>query len=168
MRKGLFGLAIIFCLAPASIHGQVQTMPATEGEALSGQSVVLAQAVRGHASLLIASFSKGAGPAADEWARVARADSALAGLAIYQAAMLERAPGLIRSMIKSSMRKQTPGSAQDTFVVLTQDESKWRSYFGVTTDKDPYVVLIDAAGQVRWHGRGAAANLEPLIRAALK
>jgi hypothetical protein len=166
--KGLPAWAIVFWIAPACILCRAQTMPATVGETLSGHRVILAQSVRGHASLLIASFSKEAGSSADEWAKDARADSALGGLAIYQAAMLERAPGFIRSMIKSSLRKQTPAAAQDTFFVITEDEPLWRSYFGVSTDKDPYVVLIDAAGQVRWHGHGAAADLEPLVKAALK
>lgn len=140
---------------------------ATEGETLSGHRVVLAQAVKGRAVLVIASFSKGAGPFADQWAKAARADGALEGVAVYQAAMLGRAPGFVRSIVKSSLFRQIPADAQDNFLVFTQDEPLWRSYFGVTTDKDPYVVLIDSNGQVRWHGHGDAQNLEPLLKSAL-
>jgi hypothetical protein len=30
------------------------------------------------------------------------------------------------------------------------------------------MILIDLAGRVLWHGHGAAANLEPLLRAVLR
>ena len=73
--------------------------------------------------------------------------------------MLEEAPGFMRGMIKSGMRKGCPQREQDHSVVLTQDEKLWRSYFDVSDDKDPYVVLIDEAGKVLWHGHGAAASL---------
>lgn len=53
-------------------------------------------------------------------------------------------------------------------MILTQDEKLWRIYFGVIAEIDPYVELIDAAGQVRWHDHGAARDLEPLLKAALK
>lgn len=151
----------------AVVAGNAQTMPATQGETLAGKPLVLAQALRGHAGVLIASFSKDAGSGADAWAKAVRQDPAMAGLAVYQAAMLERAPGFIRGMVKSGLRKQIPAAAQDHFVVLVQDEPLWRSYFGVSTDKEPYVVLLDASGRVLWHGHGDAQNLEPLLKAAL-
>jgi len=150
----------------AAIGCRAQTMPATEGETLSGHRVVLAKAIQGHASIVIGSFSKDAGSACEEWSKAIQGDSALASVPVYQAANLERAPDFVRGMIKSSMRKQMPVSIQDRFVIFTQGDAEWRSYFGVTTDKDAYVVLIDAAGQVRWHGHGTAASLEPLVKAA--
>ena len=155
-------------LASALAVGHAQTLPATTGETLTGQPLALAQAVKGHSAVLIASFSKDAGSGADAWAKAVRQDSALAGVAAYEAAMLEKAPGFIRGMIKSGLRKQVPVGVQDHFVVLTQDEPLWRSYFGVSTDKEPYVVLLDASGRVLWHGHGDAQSLEPLLKAALR
>jgi hypothetical protein len=38
----------------------------------------------------------------------------------------------------------------------------------VNNDKEPWVVLIDASGRVVWHGHGAAAGLEALLRQALR
>lgn len=167
-RKSVFGCAMALWLVSSALLCGAQGMPSTEGETLSGHSLVLAQAVRGHVSIVIASFSREAGSGAEQWSKAARADSALAAATVYVAAMLGRAPGFIRGMVKSGLRKDVPVAAQDTFAVLTQDESLWRSYFGVTTDKDPYVVLIDANGQICWHGHGSAANLEPLLKGALK
>lgn len=145
-----------------------QTLPSTQGESLSGRPIVLAEAVRNHPALIIAGFSRAAGPACGDCDKAVRADSRLAGRAVYQMAMLEQAPSLLRGVIKSPMRKHLSTDQQDHFVVLTQDEKLWRSYFGVTSDQDSWIVLIDASGQVLWHGLGAASNLGPLLKAALR
>jgi hypothetical protein len=155
----------VFAIAVAA---NAQNMPATAGETLSNHRIVLAQAVSGHPALLAACFSKEAGPSCSEWVRQAQTDPALAGVAVYELAMLGRAPGFIRGTIESGMRKGLSVPEQDQFVILTQDEPQWRNYFGVTMDKDAWVVLIDPAGRILWHGHGAAANLEPLLKSALK
>jgi hypothetical protein len=155
-------------LFAVTVAANAQSMPATAGETLSGHHIVLSQAVGGHPALLAASFSKEAGPSCGEWAKLARADTALANVAVYEVAMLGKAPSFIRGAIESGMRKGLSVPQQDQFVVLTQDEPQWRSYFGVTTDKDPWVVLVDSTGRVLWHGHGAPANLEPLLKDALK
>ena len=165
---GLFSapaLSFVFAIAVAA---NAQNMPATAGETLSNHRIVLAQAVSGHPALLAACFSKDAGPTCGEWVRQARIDPALSGVAVYELAMLGRAPGFIRGTIESGMRKGLSVPEQDQFVILTQDEPQWRNYFGVTMDKDAWVVLIDPAGRILWHGHGAAANLEPLLKSALK
>jgi len=167
MNRVYSTLALLFLLAIAAA-AQAQNLPATTGETLSGHRIVLAQAVGGHPALLAACFSKDAGPSCDQWVKQARTDPALAGVTVFEVAMLGRAPGFIRGMIESGMRKGLTGAEQDQLVILTVDEPLWRSYFGVTTDKDPWVVLIDSGGRILWHGHGAAANLEPLLKSAFK
>jgi hypothetical protein len=164
--RGVFlGLSMLL----AAVTGLLgQSMPRTPAETLSGKRIVLAEALRGHAAVLVMGFTRAGGSACDPWARALRADPSMAGIAVFQAAMLEGAPGWLRAAIKSSMRKGLSPAEQDNFVILVQDGKLWRSYFGVTADQDPYVVLLDAAGQVRWHGHGAARDLEPLLKAALK
>ena len=167
-RKSVLGCAMALWLVFTAFLCEGQVMPSTVGETLSGHRLVLAQAVRGHVSIVIASFSREAGNGAEQWSKAVRADPTLAPANVFVAAMLERAPSFIRGPIKSGLRKDVPVAAQDTFAILTQDDSLWRGYFGVTTDKDPYVVLIDVDGQIRWHGHGSAANLESLLKGALK
>lgn len=145
---------------------QAQTLPATVGETLSGKRIVLADAVRGHAVVLVAGFNKEAGDGCGAWATALRSDPALTGVPIYRVAMLEQAPSFVRGAIKGGLRKGLSSAQQDNFVVLTQDDKVWQSYFSVTEDKDPYVVLLDAEGRVRWRGYGAAKDLEPQLRAA--
>jgi len=164
MRRVLWGLLLAAGLGGWT--GLAQGMPATAGETLSGKRLVLAEAVKGHAAVLVVGFSREAGDGSGLWAKALHGDAAMAGVPVYQAAMLEKAPGFVRGMIKSGMRKGLKAAQQDDFVVLTQDEKLWRAYLQVTEDKDPYVVLLDAGGNVLWHGHGAAEGLEPLLRAA--
>jgi hypothetical protein len=160
-------LASILSLgAVVSDQFHAQAVPATAGETLSGKQIMLADEVRGRAAVLVAGFSREGGSATGAWIKAIHGDSSLTGVAVYQVAMLAGAPGFIRGMIKSGMKKDVPLSEQNHFVVLTQDEKLWRTYFDVTNDKDPYVVLIDPLGKVLWRGHGPASNLEPQLRAA--
>jgi hypothetical protein len=164
MRQAVFVFGAMVLMGSCA----AQTLPATEGETLGGHKVVVAQAIRGHAAVLIAGFSKDAGDASAAWSKAVHSDPALKSAQVNQLVMLERAPGFVRPMIKSGMRKGMSAAEQEECVILTQDEQLWRSYFGVTDDKEPWVALVDASGRVVWHGHGAAGALEPLLRQALK
>lgn len=167
----LFCRASLLWVALAFISAQLcraQTLPSTAGETLSGNRIVLADAVRGHAAVLVAGFSREGGNGVGAWAKALRADPSLAQVTVYPVAELAGAPGFIRGMIRNGMKKGLSLSEQDRFVVLTSDEPAWRRFFVVDTDKDPYIALIDAQGKVLWHGHGAPANLEPQLRAALR
>ena len=145
-----------------------QKMPSTVGETLSGKRIVLADETLGHAAVLVAGFSHEGGNGTGPWAKALRADKALEGVPIYQIAMLEGAPGFIRGTIKNGMRKGVSAAEQDQFVVMIKDDKLWRQFFDVTTDKEPYVAFLDNKGNVVWHGHGAAEQLEPLLRAAVR
>lgn len=150
-----------------AIRGAGQSLPATEGETLSGKNLVLAQAAQGHTTILVAGFSREGGNRCGAWTKAIQADSALAQVTVYQIAMLAGAPAILRGMIRSIMKKGVAPADQDRFVVFTRDEQPWRSYFQVSADADPYVVLIRANGTVLWRGHGDPAALEPQLRAAL-
>ncbi|HET6170079.1 MAG TPA: hypothetical protein VFE01_07860 [Terracidiphilus sp.] len=168
MRRILLEIVLAVCAIALSTACLSQSMPDTQGMTLSGNHIALAEVTRGHRVVLVAGFSHAGGMGTGAWLRALRADPALAGIAVYQVAMLEKAPGFVRGMIKSGMRKGLSAAEQDRSVVLTKDEPLWRSYFGVSYDKDPYVALLGADGKVVWHGHGAAGDLEPQLRAALQ
>ena len=98
----------------------------------NGKPIVLADAVHGHVTAIVAGFSREGGTHCGEWVKALHADAALANVDVYQVAMLAGAPGFIRGMIKSAMKKGVPPAQQDHFVVLTEDEKLWRSYFDVS------------------------------------
>jgi hypothetical protein len=148
-------------------YAQAPVMPATAGETLSGKKIVLADAVRGHEAVLVAGFSHDGGIACGDWMKTIRGDAALAGVEVYEIAMLEGAPGIFRRMIKSGMRKGMSSAEQERSVVLTQDDKLWESFFAVSNGQEPQVMLLDAKGNVVWRGHGAAGAIEPQLRNAV-
>lgn len=147
---------------------RAQTLPSTAGETLSGNPIVLAQAVKGHTAILIAGFSRAGGNGTGDWVKAIQADPVFAHTAVYRIAMLAAAPGFVRGMIRNGMKKGLSPAEQRDFVVLASDEQAWRNFFAVTADGDPYVALIDAQGKILWRDHGAATKLEPQLRAALR
>ena len=168
MHRFMFQVAAACGMLCAMIVSPAQAIPPTSGETLSGKHVVPADLVQRHTTILIAGFSHDAGMQSGSWRKAVHADSALNGIPVYELAMLEKAPGFIRGVIKNGMRKDIASADQDQIVVLTQDQKLWEKFFGVETDKDPYVIMLNANGDVIWHGHGPAATLEPQLRAALK
>ena len=163
----LFWPALVMSALVLAVPSFAQEIPKTGGETLSGRHIVLADQVHGHAAVLVAGFSREGGNGTGAWVKAIQADKALADVRVYEVAQIAGAPGLIRGIIKSGMKKSVPAAEHDTFVVLTQDEKPWRNYFDVGDDQVPYVVMIDTAGKVVWRGHGSAAELEPKLKTAL-
>ena len=167
VRSAIIRLSIATAVGMMPHACLAQSLPTTPGETLSGKHIVLADAVRGHTAVLVAGFSREGGSATGEWIKRIHADNAFANAAVYQVAMIAGAPGFVRGMIRSGMKKGTSPAQQDFFVVLTEDQKQWESYFNVSTDKDPYVLLMDSSGKILWRGHGSAPNLVQQMKAAL-
>ncbi len=167
MYRILVCVALVAFGAVARPYAQALVMPATAGETLSGKKIVRADAVRGHEAVLVAGFSHDGGIACGDWMKAIRGDAALAGVEVYEIAMLEGAPGIFRGMIKSGMRKGMSSAEQERSVVLTQDDKLWESFFAVSNGQEPQVMLLDAKGNVVWRGHGAAGAIESQLRAAV-
>ena len=159
---------LVALLTSAMAQGQPPGMPTTAGETLSGKRIVLADAVLGHRTVLVAGFSHDGGIACGEWMKAIRGDAALAGVDVYEIAMLEGAPGIFRGMIKSGMRKGMSPAEQARSVVLTQDDKAWEKYFAVSNGQESQVMLLDADGNVLWRGHGAASAVEAELGNAVK
>jgi hypothetical protein len=167
-HRGMMHAFVVAALCVAASRCVAQEIPATVAETLSGKQVAIRTATQGHRTVLVAGFSREAGTGCTDWVKTLRADRAFAGAAVYEIAMLEGAPGFIRGMIKSGMRKGLSAQEQDQFLVLTQDEKQWRIYFDAHADNEPYLVLLDATGKTLWRGHGAVAGSEPALKAAVR
>ena len=167
MCRGLGCVRLVVFGTVAWSYAQAPVMPATAGETLSGKKIVLADSVRGHEAVLVGGFSHDGGIACGDWMKAIRGDAALAGVEVYEIAMLEGAPGLFRGMIKGGMRKGMSTAEQDRVVVLTLDDKLWAKFFAVSNRQEPQVMLLDAKGNVVWHGHGAAGVVEPQLRNAV-
>ena len=159
---------LFFAIAAAS--GQTlesgSLLPPLEGEALSGTVVKLPEAARGKAALLVFGFSQDAAKPSRQFAERFEQELGSAGVA-YQLPVIEGAPRLVRGLIRSGMRKETPKDAQGRMVPLVKDEAAWRGRLGIGKDKGALVALVvlDRQGRVRLCAPGVFS--EALLRQAV-
>ena len=143
------------CLAAEPALAPGTAFPRLTGKSLNGNEVVLPDASAGKPSLLILTFSKAAGDRSRKWTEQFVKDFPDDSRATsYSVAMLSSAPGFVRGMIRSAMKRGTPEKLRPRTVIVTSDDKPWKERIGVTNDKDPYLVLLDSKGQVVWMNHG--------------
>ena len=143
-------------------------LPRTEGKTLADQRVVVANAVKGKATLLIITFTRSAGEKAREWRNALRQKGLpTPNYTLYQIAELEDVPRIIRWSVISGMRRGIPTDEYSTFMVLTTDTEQWKKFVAFKNEDDPYLVILDASGNVkaRIAGDKTDATLDQLTQA---
>ena len=149
MTEKKFLLAFAFAvLIQSSIAAQ--NLPSTAAESLSGHKMEFPAALAGHVAVCVFGFSKEAGDRGKPWMKRLNQD----GINAWSVANLEKAPSFVRGMIRSSMRKGTPASQLDHFLILTKDAKAWEQAVGSKHDSLPVVVLLDAGGRIVWAYEG--------------
>ena len=153
MRPAL--LFVIACCA-ATLHiAAAEAIPSSHAETLTGQKLEFPAALLGKLpgkpAVCVFGFSKSAGDLTKVWMTRLNED----GVNVWSVADLEKAPSLVRGMIRSSMRKGTPQALLDHSLILTKDTDLWERAVGAAGESLPVVVLFDASGQIVWKYQGA-------------
>jgi hypothetical protein len=151
LRKNLFLLNCLLATVPA----WGEQLPKTVGESLAGQQVMLPDLLKGHASVVIVGFTRNSGSAAKDWGTRVRKQLGDA-FEVYQVAVLEDAPSLIRGVIKHSMKGSTPADRQSHFLVVVKGEAELKKATAYSDADTAYLLLLDGAGEIRWRTHGAA------------
>ncbi len=136
--------------------------PKTASESLAGQAVTLPEAVRAHGAVVIIGFTKGSQNGVKAWDEQARKRLG-DGLDVYQVAVLEDAPAFVRGMIKHAMKSGVPADRQGHFLVVVKGEAELKGavHYAVGSTEildEPYAVLVDGSGEIRWLGHGAVSD----------
>lgn len=127
-------------------------LPAVGAETLAGAKVSLPQVFNSRPAVLIWSFSREGGAKVKDW--FTALDREAPGQ-VYSVAMLEAAPRLIRGLIRSGMRRDTPANAHSRTLLLYKGEKEWRARLGLKDPAVPFIVVLNGAGEIVW-SRGAA------------
>ena len=133
-----------------------EQLPKTASESLAGQQLTLPDSLKGRLSLIIVGFSKSSQTSVKEWDTRARKELGET-FDVYQVAVLEDAPRFVRGMIVHSMKGATP-ARQDHFLVVVKGEAELKKAASYAEADDAYVLLLDSAGEIRWHTHGAASD----------
>jgi len=163
-------LLFVFAFHAASLCSRAaENMPVTHAETLAGQKLEFPAALQGKPAVCVFGFSKGAGDLTKVWMARLSQD----GVNSWSVADLEKAPALVRGMIRGSMRKGTPQALLEHSLILTKDDEAWRRAVGVKQDSLPVVVLYDATSKILWtyegaFGEGPLQELKARVAAAAK
>ena len=147
MRLILFGMLAFVGTLPVGTP-----WPVTEAETLAGGKIRLPDAAKGKRALVVMTFSKDAGEASKAWCNRFAKDFGIDR--IYQIAMLEKAPRLVRGLIRRGLRGDMPASMQGRMLLIYKGEAEWSARLGVTNDAAPCLAMLDAEGRIAWFFQG--------------
>ena len=140
-------LILFFAL---TIAAAAATLPVTPAESLSGKKLEFPTALEGKTAVCVFGFTKEAGDRTKDWMIHLTQD----GVNAWSVADLEKAPALVRGMIRGSMRKGVPPERQDHSLVLTKNFKALEEALGVKQENEPVVAIFNSSGQVVWTHEG--------------
>jgi hypothetical protein len=161
------------CLFP-SVNATAQQFPHLQEDNLAGRQVTLPDATSGRVSVLVLGFSHASGTPTGAWAKRIQSDFGRSpGFALYQLAVLEAAPRMIRGMIVSSIKKGVPTSQHANFLIVVHQEAELQKLVGYKEADDAYIVVLDRDGKVVYQTHGSSVDpaytefrgkLQPLLK----
>ncbi len=168
LRHPTIGLALLVALAVLAVpsaHAAAKPpplatgdlMPRLGGRLLTGHDDALPDAARGRVTLVILGFSHASRHAVEEWAGRYRARFASdTSATLFEVPMIGRMGRMGGPFIEGGMRKGTPRELHGNVMVVYGDTKSWKARLGYSAAArdDPYLVLLDRRGVVRWRGQG--------------
>jgi hypothetical protein len=130
-------------------------MPMTQAQSLSGRGITLPSAVAGHPAVIVIGFTSSSQKAMERWDKEIGAQvTAKPGVPLYNIAVIQDAPKLIRAVIKGSMRALVPAAGQDRFLTVVQGEDELKKAVEFSSGDEAYIVVLDSAGKIVFHTHG--------------
>ena len=155
IAKHLVCVAVLAASLAAQVLAPRAAFPPLQGQDLDDQKITLPDAASGKVVVVIMTFSKGAGDRSRVWQDHLLKDYPdEQHFTSYAVAMLSDAPGFVRGMIRSAMKKGTPPPLRHRTITVTSDSKPWKERVGMTSDKPPYLLLLDAKGRLVWSYSG--------------
>lgn len=155
-NQGMSVLCVLLVCFGGMAGGQV--IPQVNAQSLNGKSVSLPNDFAGKAAILIVGFSHAGGDQCGPFARRLEKETEVSqgSVTVYQIAVLESAPRLVRPMIMHGMRNAVPKDEQDRFLPLFHAEKEWKQVarFSPAAEDHAYLLVVGPDGSVRWTGDG--------------
>jgi hypothetical protein len=154
-RTSFVRVTIYLLCSVARLSADLQAMPKTECQSLSGHAVVLPEAAAGHQAVIVIGFSHGSQKAMERWDKEIGAQvQAKADVPLYNLAVIQDAPRFVRGMITHSMKALVPAAGQDHFLTAVEGQEELKKAVGFSASDAAYIVVIDASGKIIFHTHG--------------
>ena len=146
-------MIVALLLAALSMAGTNLSTQNLKGE----QRAFPADIVEGRA-VVVLTFSKTASDRATEWTRKLREREQPLAAGIYQIAVLEDVPALLRSFVISAIKRSVPAELHQNFWIALSSSKEWQKRTGATALDQPQVLLLEGRSEIAWHFQGAFSD----------
>lgn len=154
MKKNRVLLMYLLILACAVV-AHAQTIPPVKAKSLNDLEITLPDPASNRVLILITGFSHKSGDAVKVWAKNVSADfHDDSRVAYFQMPNLQGAPGFVKPMILSAMRKDTPGPEQPHFVPIYDHKAEWQKLVQYSAPDDAYLIVATPDGHPVWQTHG--------------
>jgi hypothetical protein len=108
-----------------------------------------------HRAIVVVTFSQAASDEGAQWTRKLREKQTELAITIYQVAILEEVPPMVRFLVISAMRRGIPKELHDNFWIATSSAREWQEVIGSRSLGQAHVFLLEGRTQIPWHFDGA-------------
>jgi len=153
---GLFSTAALPQALAADANPRI---PSVHGTTFSDAQVDLPEDLHGKVGILVLGFSQGSRDAVTTWGKKLAADFYDSPtVAYYEMPCLASVPKFMRGFVAGRIKASVSDRGKPHFLPLTEDEASWRVLAHYTAPDDPYILLVDGAGTVRWQTHGSPTD----------
>lgn len=148
---------LLYCCtaARASEPDGSPRIPPVHGTTFSNARVDLPEALNGKIGVLIVSFTQGSRDGVTSWGKKLAADYYDSpSVLYYEMPMLASVPKFMRSFVEGRIKASVSDRGKAHFLPLTEDEAEWRGLTHYSAPDDPYILLVDDHGTIRWQTQG--------------
>lgn len=169
MRSGLAAITLCLLFAAAAPAVAQWQAPPLAARTLADREFALPADLPHGPTLLIIGFTEDSRSQTSAWTRALATDADLqAAVAVFQVAVIEDVPALMRRFVVGSIRRGVPKRLHDRFLLVTRGTKDWETLVSYSHPDAAYLVLLDRRRKANWRGVGepSALSLEAL-RSAL-
>lgn len=146
---------LMFTMTLAAVLAAGDPLPPLQGRDLTGARVELPAAAKGKVTLLILGFTYESRHQVEDWTRRFRQEFERTPRAgFYEIPMIGGAARLGKWFIDSGMKRGTPRADHPRVVTVYSGAGDWKKRLAYKERDAAYLILLDAAGRVRFLHRG--------------
>jgi len=130
-------------------------IPSVHGTTLADNKVDLPEDLQGKVGILVVGFSQNSRDAVTDWGKKLANDYLNSpNVLYYEMPVLASVPKMMRGFVQGRFKSSVPERGKPHFLPLTDNEMSWRALAHYNRPDDPYILLVDGNGRVRWQSQG--------------
>jgi hypothetical protein len=151
-------IALFLLVSPAALASGTNPgpqIPSVHGTTFSDNKVDLPEDLQGKVGILVVGFSTGSRDAVTDWGKKLAADYFDSpNVLYYEMPVLASVPKMMRGFVQGRIKSSVSDRGKPHFLPLIDNEMSWRALAHYNKPDDPYILLVDGNGRVRWQSQG--------------